>query len=208
MSNSGRHGEIITDRRLASATFVVSIAGARLVTPRTEAVRWTSTMAHRVVVGLQHVEALRAIPSSKTPGGRKRGNGALLCEPQTVVNYGYAPTPSQLWLCTHTQSINYGCAPKHPVNYGYAPKHPVNYGYGGAQGGSQLSSQPFATPSTLRTVLGNSTSSPLSIFRQVKLRWSAWSRVQRASAERSKFTASEDEELVRCRLHDRLVCAS
>ena len=104
MSNSGRHGEIITDRRLASATFVVSIAGARLVTPRTEAVRWTSTMAHRVVVGLQHVEALRAILSSKTPGGRKRGNGGFLCEPQTVVNYGYAPTPSQLWLRTQTPS--------------------------------------------------------------------------------------------------------
>ena len=196
MSNSGRHGEIITDRRLASATFVVSIAGARLVTPRTEAVRWTSTMAHRVVVGLQHVEALRAIPSSKTPGGRKRGHG-FLARPNT-----------QSIMAMHPHPVNYGCAPKHPVNYGYAPKHPVNYGYGGAQGGSQLSSPPFATPSTLRTVLGNSTSSPLSIFRQVKLRWSAWSRVQRASAERSKFTASEDEELVRCRLHDRLVCAS
>jgi len=118
-------------------------------------------------------------------------------------------TPNtQSIMAMHPHPVNYGCAPKHPVNYGYAPKHPVNYGYGGAQGGSQLSSPPFATPSTLRTVLGNSTSSPLSIFRQVKLRWSAWSRVQRASAERSKFTASEDEELVRCRLHDRLVCAS
>ena len=137
MSNGGRHGEVITDRRLASATFVVSIAGARLATPSTEAVRWTSTMVVVVVVVVSTTLA----------------SAILTCD-----DTGEAKCVNK----------NYAC----------------------------------------RTHVSTTTSSPPSIFQQVKLRWSAWSRVQRASAERSKFTASEDEELIRCRLHDRLVCAS